>query len=80
MTDTASSPPPASLAELAARMADELARLDTELGEVDLLVDPGQDRGRPPRGTARGRGRQADRRARRGSAGATRGPGRRSPS
>ena len=38
MTDTASSPPPASLAEVSARMADELARLDVELGEVDLLV------------------------------------------
>jgi two-component system sensor histidine kinase DegS len=38
MAETASSPPPASLAEVTARMADELARLDTELGEVDLLI------------------------------------------
>jgi len=39
MTDLAPSPPPpASLSELSGRMADELARLDTELGEVDLLV------------------------------------------
>ncbi|OGO55582.1 MAG: hypothetical protein A2Z32_13940, partial [Chloroflexi bacterium RBG_16_69_14] len=38
MTDPASSPPPASLSELSGRMADDLARLDTELGEVDLLV------------------------------------------
>jgi phage I-like protein len=39
MTDPAPSPPPpASLSELSGRMADELARLDTELGEVDLLV------------------------------------------
>ena len=38
MTEPASSPPPASLTEVTARMADELARLDIELGEVDLLV------------------------------------------
>ena len=38
MAETASSPPPASLAEVTARMADELARLDVELGEVDLLI------------------------------------------
>jgi two-component system sensor histidine kinase DegS len=39
MTDVAPSPPPpASLSELSGRMADELARLDVELGEVDLLV------------------------------------------
>ena len=38
MAETASSPPPASLAEVTARMVDELARLDIELGEVDLLI------------------------------------------
>jgi two-component system sensor histidine kinase DegS len=39
MTDIAPSPtPPASLPELSGRMADELAHLDAELGEVDLLV------------------------------------------
>jgi two-component system sensor histidine kinase DegS len=38
MTETAPAPPPTSLPELAARMADELARLDSELGEVDLLI------------------------------------------
>src|SRR6476620_7064722 len=38
MTEPASSPPPTSLTEVTARMADELARLDIELGEVDLLV------------------------------------------
>jgi two-component system sensor histidine kinase DegS len=40
MTDLApTEKPPATLPELAARMADELARLDVELGEVDLLVN-----------------------------------------
>jgi hypothetical protein len=39
MTDPAPSPPPpASLSELRGRMADDLARLDTELSEIDLLV------------------------------------------
>jgi two-component system sensor histidine kinase DegS len=39
MTDPATTPaPPTSLAEVSARMADELGRLDVELGEVDLLV------------------------------------------
>ncbi len=39
MTDIAPAPPPpASLSELSARMADELARLDAELSEVDLLI------------------------------------------
>ncbi len=38
MTEPALSPPPTSLTEVTARMADELARLDIELGEVDLLV------------------------------------------
>ena len=39
MTDIASSPTPAtSLPELSGRMADDLAHLDAELGEVDLLV------------------------------------------
>jgi len=48
MTDTASGteaastaepiPPPADIPELAARLDDEVARLDRELGEVDLLV------------------------------------------
>jgi two-component system sensor histidine kinase DegS len=39
MTDLApTEKPPATLPELAAQMADELARLDVELGEVDLLV------------------------------------------
>jgi two-component system, NarL family, sensor histidine kinase DegS len=49
MTDTATDsdatagadplPPPADLAELAARLDDEVARLDRELGEVDLLIN-----------------------------------------
>ena len=39
MTEIAASPTaPASLADLSARMADELAHLDTELDEVDLLT------------------------------------------
>jgi two-component system sensor histidine kinase DegS len=39
MTDIAASPaPPASLSDLSERMADELARLETELEEVDLLA------------------------------------------
>ena len=39
MTDLAPSPKaPTSLPELSARMADELAQLEAELGEVDLLV------------------------------------------
>ncbi len=38
MTDPASASPPASLPEVSARMAAEVARLDVELGEVDLLV------------------------------------------
>ena len=41
MTDIAPTPtptPPASLPELSTRMADELARLEAELGEVDLLI------------------------------------------
>ena len=39
MTDIASSPTPAtSLPELSGRMADDLAHLDAELAEVDLLV------------------------------------------
>jgi two-component system, NarL family, sensor histidine kinase DegS len=37
MTDLAPSPP-TSLPEISGRMADELARLDGELGEVDLLI------------------------------------------
>jgi two-component system, NarL family, sensor histidine kinase DegS len=40
MTDIAPSPtPPASLPELSGQMADELARLEKELGEVDLLIE-----------------------------------------
>jgi phage I-like protein len=40
MTDIAPSPtPPASLPELSGQMADELARLEAELGEVELLVE-----------------------------------------
>jgi two-component system sensor histidine kinase DegS len=39
MTDiAASAAPPASLSDLSRRMADELAHLDTELDEVDLLA------------------------------------------
>ena len=41
MTDSAPAPalaPPTSLPELGARFADELAHLDAELGEVDLLI------------------------------------------
>jgi two-component system sensor histidine kinase DegS len=38
MTDIAPSPTPATLPELSGRMADELAHLDVELGEVDLLI------------------------------------------
>ena len=39
MTDLApSTPPPTSLPELSARMVDELTHLETELGEVDLLI------------------------------------------
>ncbi len=38
MTELAAAPPPTTLPELSARMADELARLDKELGEVDLLI------------------------------------------
>jgi two-component system sensor histidine kinase DegS len=39
MTDTApAQTPPKSLPELAARMGDELERLESELGEVELLV------------------------------------------
>jgi two-component system sensor histidine kinase DegS len=39
LTDIApASAPPASLSELSARMADELAHLESELGEVDLLI------------------------------------------
>ena len=39
MTDVAPSPPPpASLPELVGRMAEERARLDAELDEVDLLI------------------------------------------
>jgi two-component system, NarL family, sensor histidine kinase DegS len=39
MTDPApAAPPPESLPELVGRMADDLARLDVELGEVDLLI------------------------------------------
>jgi two-component system sensor histidine kinase DegS len=40
MTDIAPSPtPPTSLPELSAQMADELERLEAELGEVELLID-----------------------------------------
>src|SRR6188768_1779096 len=40
MTDVAPSPtPPTSLPELSGQMADELARLETELGEVELLIE-----------------------------------------
>jgi two-component system, NarL family, sensor histidine kinase DegS len=40
MTDIAPSPtPPASLPELSGQMADELAQLEKELGEVDLLIE-----------------------------------------
>jgi two-component system sensor histidine kinase DegS len=40
MTDIAPSPtPPTSLPELSGQMADELARLETELGEVELLIE-----------------------------------------
>src|ERR1044072_811863 len=40
MTDIAPSPtPPTSLPELSGQMADELARLESELGEVELLID-----------------------------------------
>jgi two-component system sensor histidine kinase DegS len=39
MTDEApAAPPPETLPALSGRMADELARLDVELGEVDLLI------------------------------------------
>ena len=40
MTDPATTEPtaPASLSELSALMADEAARLDKELGEVELLI------------------------------------------
>ena len=40
MTDIAPSPtPPTSLPELSGQMADELSRLEAELGEVELLID-----------------------------------------
>jgi len=40
MTDVAPSPtPPASLPELSGKMADELAQLESELNEVELLVE-----------------------------------------
>ena len=39
-------------------MADELARLEAELGEVDLLDRAGQDRSGPPRDATRRRGRE----------------------
>ena len=40
MTDVAPSPtPPASLPELSGQMADELAQLESELSEVELLVE-----------------------------------------
>ena len=40
MTDTAQSPaPPSSLPELSGQMADELARLEAELSEVELLIE-----------------------------------------
>ena len=35
------------LLELSGRLADDLAHLDAELAEVDLLVGQAQDRGRP---------------------------------
>src|SRR6266576_4082793 len=39
MTDIAPAPaPPTSLSDVTTRMADELAHLDAELGEVDLLI------------------------------------------
>ena len=77
MTDIAPSPTPpatpASLPELSGQMADELARLEAELGEVDLLVEQAQDGGGPPRDATRRRGREAQhrhggRRARRAAA------------
>src|SRR6187402_1089509 len=40
MTDIAPSPtPPTSLPELSGQMADELARLESELSEVELLIE-----------------------------------------
>ena len=39
MTDTAADRRRATLPELSGQMADELARLEAELGEVDLLVE-----------------------------------------
>jgi two-component system sensor histidine kinase DegS len=43
MTETApSEAPPTSLPELTGRMADDLAHLDTELAEIDLLVTQAQ--------------------------------------
>jgi two-component system, NarL family, sensor histidine kinase DegS len=39
MTETTMTEAPTSLAELGARLADDVARLDSELGEVDLLVN-----------------------------------------
>ena len=42
MTDTvAPATTPLTLPALSARMAEELARLDTELGEIDLLIAQG---------------------------------------
>jgi two-component system sensor histidine kinase DegS len=39
MAETTMTEAPTSLAELGARLADDVARLDSELGEVDLLVN-----------------------------------------
>ncbi len=38
MTDSPAKPVPASLGDLSAQLADEVKRLDLELGEVDLLI------------------------------------------
>ena len=71
MTDPATAEPtaPASLSELSARMAEETARLDKELGEVELLIAQARaEATRHETRRCRGRG-QAGRRSGRGAAG-----------
>ena len=73
MTDAATEPtselttepiaPPADLAELGARLDDEVARLDSELGEVDLLITQARTEAARHESRRSARGRQARRHA-----------------
>ena len=59
MTDTQTTSPPASLAQLSSRLVDDVRDLDAELAEVDLLVEQAKTEAARHVGAPRGGGRQA---------------------